>query len=60
MSNMGYCRFTNTLQDLGDCSDHLYDDDLSPEEEKARRQLVRLCRNIADDAGDDFEEDEAA
>jgi hypothetical protein len=54
MSNMSYCRFQNTLQDLRDCNDHLWDD-LSEDEETARQKLVKLCRQIVDD----FETDEA-
>ena len=55
MGNMSYCRFQNTAQDLSECVDSL-DDDLSKEEQRARKQLVRLCREIvewADARGDD-------
>jgi hypothetical protein len=44
---MSYCRFSNTLSDLQDCEDHLEDDDLSEEEEKARKWLIELCARIA-------------
>ena len=47
MANMGYCRFQNTLSDLRDCEEHLYDNDLSEEEEQAKERLVELCKNIA-------------
>jgi len=57
MGNMGYVRFTNTLQDLRDCFEHLYDDDLSPEEERARQRLIKLCRTIADEAEDEEDGD---
>lgn len=50
MSNMGYCRFQNTVQDLGDCEEHL-DDDLSKDEQAARRRLIRLCCDIAENYG---------
>ena len=50
MANMSYCRFSNTVADLNDCHEHLGDGDLSLEENKARRRLVRLCKLIADDA----------
>jgi hypothetical protein len=53
MSNMSYCRFRNTLQDLQDCLDSMDDNDLSPEEEKAKTRLIRLCERIASDYGDD-------
>ena len=51
--NMGYVRFTNTLQDLRDCYEHMDDDDLSEEEEKARQRLIKLCEDIAADYGED-------
>lgn len=58
MPNMSYCRFRNTLNDLRDCyynmegvSDH--------EEQRARQQLIDLCRDIIDEYGDfDFNDDE--
>ncbi len=49
MSNMGYCRFENTLTDLEDCQEHLSDTDLSDEEENAREDLVRVCTEIAEE-----------
>lgn len=58
MSNMGYCRFSNTLADLRNCQDHLYDDDLSDEEERARRRLIDLCKEIAAEMGDGDDEGE--
>ncbi len=57
MSNMGYCRFQNTLDDLEDCNAHILDKDLSPEEQKARRELVTVCREIVEDF-EDFEDEE--
>jgi len=50
MTNMGYCRFHNTLIDLRDCYDHLFDDDLSEEESRDRQRLIDLCETIADEA----------
>ena len=58
MPNMSYCRFRNTLNDLRDCyynmegvSDH--------EEQRARQQLIDLCRDIIDEYGNfDFNDDE--
>lgn len=47
MANMAYCRFQNTLQDLHDCEEHIYDDDLSEEEKRARRRLIEACKRIA-------------
>ncbi len=51
MSNMAYCRFQNTLSDLEDCAEHIQDDreDMSDEEEKARTELVEVCRRIIED-----------
>lgn len=39
MSNMSYCRFQNTLSDLLDCLDHIIDDELSEDEERARKNF---------------------
>lgn len=57
MTNMSYCKFRNTLPDLRDCADALFDSDgdlsdLSEEEQRAARALIRLCCEIADDFGD--------
>ena len=48
MSNMSYCRFQNTLPDLRDCRDAL-DDEVGPEEEAARKKLIKICREIVAD-----------
>ncbi len=51
MSNMGYCRFENTLADLRDCQEWLSVheiSELSDSEEEAFRLLVRHCRRIAE------------
>lgn len=52
MSNMGYCRFQNTLQDLQDCQDHITDCKISEEEKRARERLVEVCRSIVEDFED--------
>lgn len=49
MSNMSYCRFRNTLEDLRDCYEHIYETDLSVEEARARKQLIELCKEIAEE-----------
>ena len=49
MANMSYCRFRNTLSDLRDCWEHIFDDDLSEEEGRARQRLIDLCRDIVYD-----------
>lgn len=48
MSNMGYCRFENTLHDLRDCYEHI-DEKLSEDEEKAKKKMIELCKQIASD-----------
>ena len=66
MSNMSYCRFQNTTNDLFDCVRNLYT--LSPEdtsqntarEREARAQIIELaCQLVAElgieDPGDGFE-----
>lgn len=59
MSNMSYCRFRNTLEDLRDCYDNM--DDAHTDDRRARVALLKLCKQIADDYGDMVEvwEDEA-
>ena len=48
---MSYCRFQNTLADLQDCADKLYELDgdlseLSSAEKRAARSLIELCNEI--------------
>lgn len=50
MSNMSYCRFRNTLEDLQDCEENMADtDELSDDEARARKRLIALCMKIAED-----------
>ena len=61
MGNMNYCKFENTLQDLRDCMDSMNakdfdaeetDEDvwmLSESETEARKKLIKLCKEIAED-----------
>lgn len=49
MSNMAYCRFQNTLQDLLDCFDNMNATYLSDEERRSRWELLKLCDQIAVD-----------
>lgn len=51
MSNMSYCRFQNTLNDLQDCHQNMDDGELSKEEKRARKELIELCCSIIDDYG---------
>lgn len=57
MGNMSYCRFQNTVSDLSDCEDALGEimnlDQLSEDEERAARRLIKICRRIAGDWDDD-------
>jgi len=57
MGSMSYCRFRNTSSDLIDCREHLFDEDLGEEEEEAKRDLIKTCRDIIDDVGEPDEED---
>ncbi len=54
MSNMSYCRFHNTLQDLRDCYE-TWEEETSPEEQKERARLLKLCRVIIDNFEDSDE-----
>jgi len=56
MANMTHCMFENTLGDLRDVSESegLYEpDSLSESEQKARRRLIALCKDIAAEFEDD-------
>lgn len=65
MSNMSYCRFQNTLQDLRDCKGALDEGDgedhdpadldgtLSEEETSAKKRLISVCIEIADAYGEE-------
>lgn len=54
MSNMSYCRFQNTLLDLRDCQSALWEEEeLSEAEEKAKKRLIQVCQEIAEEFGDD-------
>jgi hypothetical protein len=53
---MSYCRFQNTLKDLRDCEEHMDDELKSTQEEIARKSLIRLCKTIVDNHGQELEE----
>jgi hypothetical protein len=57
MSNMSYCRFENTYHDLQDCMESMDDDDLSTSEEEYRRRLIQLSKQIAEEYGNEMEEE---
>lgn len=55
MSNMSYCRFHNTSIDLEDCKEELImneclteDEDLSRTEFQKAKDLIEMCREIAE------------
>lgn len=61
MQNMSYCRFQNALAALRECSEALAGSDspdpiadLSQDERKAARQLLKLCSNLAADYYEDW------
>lgn len=61
MGNMSYCRFENTYSDLQDCYDALGEkslDELSESEKKYAQRLIKMCKDIAADFGDEDDEDE--
>ena len=58
MSNMSYCRFENTANDMEDCIealeesgwnlDEMIENASSPYEARAMQKFVDLCRDVAD------------
>ena len=49
MSNMSYCRFENTYNDLRDCAEALADiGDLSEIETKYKNKLLDLCKELSE------------
>lgn len=50
MSNMSYCRFQNTAQDLSDCSDHILAG-LGEEEARARLRLFHIALDMLEEIG---------
>lgn len=49
MGNLSYCRFENTLRDLSDCEDALFEkglEGLSEAELEAAKRLIELCADI--------------
>lgn len=55
MSNMAYCRFHNTVNDLEDCKEALENENISStSEKKSAKALIQLCREIADSFDDDY------
>lgn len=60
MANMSYCMFQNTLQDLRHCSERLDEiggdiSELSDDEKRAAKRLIKICRDIAENYGLDVD-----
>ena len=53
MGNMAYCRFQNTKDDLLDCEENIHGECEDPEEERARKSIIRICKRIASDFEDE-------
>ena len=52
MSNMSYCRWQNTLNDLRDCAASLEEREaLSREERRAALATLQLCATMLEDLG---------
>lgn len=54
MSNMNYCRFQNTYQDLYDCYENdpkniWFDEEFSENEAKARDKMIKLMKVYLED-----------
>ena len=55
MGNMGYCRFENTVGDLEDCYEHFGDQLESNEELRARKRMLKVCKDIVQEYGENEE-----
>ncbi len=49
MSNMSYCRFENTMDDLRDCLNHIHRKAENDYDENARIQMIGLFKEIMED-----------
>ena len=51
MSNMSYCRFENTLNDLHDCHENMDNEEIEDggREDHCRKQMIDLCIRIVED-----------
>ena len=55
MTNMSYCRFQNTLEELKVCEDYMDAEDLSVLESISRKYLIKVCTRISKDWGQEDE-----
>ena len=53
MSNMSYCRFENTYDDLRDCYEHWSGAD-SESEIQYRKKMLELCMRIVNEQAYDY------
>lgn len=56
--NMSYCRFENTLAALRECDEAMAEsmnplDDLSDSEKAAAKRLLKLCREMSENYGEE-------
>ena len=49
MSNMSYCRFENTMDDLRDCLNHINRKAENDYDENARIQMIGLFKEVMED-----------
>lgn len=55
---MSYCRFENTVNDMRDCIDNMdISESASAYEKRARKEFVELCAQVAEEYGEELEED---
>lgn len=52
---MSYCAFQNTVATCKIAIAAIDEDDLSEKEQKARKRLIQLCADIADDCRHEIE-----
>ena len=58
MSNMSYCRFENTLEDMSDCNNFLRSggdpiSELSVSEKRCAMKIIQMCALLAEDFKDE-------
>lgn len=56
MASMSYCKFENTSNDMSQCIDGLWDEDLSSNyERRARIRLIKQCAEMLEAIGVDID-----
>lgn len=51
MTNMSYCRWSNTLSDVRDCAEHIRDKITNWEEKRARETMVETMIEMLEEIG---------